>query len=126
MLELLDDTFRLDHLYGIWMTQGTEGHYMHASYLSSLGRFLPVLTARVVCRHAIENAAASYRVEASGAIRCGMCVCSFQLTDQLAGDGGFACIPGSHSASPLAPSPRPICPVDFCPAQSGTFAPPMA
>ena len=31
MLELLDDTFRLDHLYGIWMTQGTEGHYMHAS-----------------------------------------------------------------------------------------------
>ena len=104
MLELLDDTFRLDHLYGIWMTQGTEGHYMHA----------------------IENAAASYRVEASGAIRCGMCVCSFQLTDQLAGDGGFACIPGSHSASPLATSPRPICPVDFCPAQSGTFAPPMA
>jgi hypothetical protein len=67
MLELLDDGFRLDHMYGIWMTEGTEGHYMHA----------------------IENAAASYRVDASGAIRCGMCVCSFQLTDQLAGDGGF-------------------------------------
>ena len=41
MLELLDDTFRLDHLYGIWMTQGTEGHYMHAS---------PPLAWAVFCR----------------------------------------------------------------------------
>ena len=75
-------------------------------------------------RHAIENAAASYRVEASGAIRCGMCVCSFQLTDQLAGDGGFACIPGAHSASPLAPSPPTNLSGSFLPCAERNFRAP--
>ena len=29
LLELFDDGFRLDHVYGIRMNAGTEGHTMH-------------------------------------------------------------------------------------------------
>ena len=36
---------------------------------------------------------------ANGVMRCGMIVCQFQLTDVNEGDGGFACIPGSHKAN---------------------------
>lgn len=59
--------------------------------------------------HAIQNAAAYYRVQQDPAaadtygvlpwvIRCGMTVCSYLLTNQGAGAGGFACVPGSVRA----------------------------
>lgn len=96
MREVLGGGFRLDHMFGISMTKGTEGHVMHA----------------------IQNSAAYYRVQQdpaaadteSGAvlpwvIRCGMVVCSYLLTDQNPGDGGLAVVPGSvrpmqHAARP--------------------------
>jgi hypothetical protein len=95
MREVLGGGFRLDHMFGISMTKGTEGHVMHA----------------------IQNSAAYYRVqqdpaaadmEEAGAIlpwviRCGMVVCSYLLTDQNPGDGGLAIVPGSVRAPAVTP-----------------------
>ena len=34
-----------------------------------------------------------------GRMSCGLCVAAWQLTDVQPGDGGFACIPGSHKSN---------------------------
>ena len=60
--------------------KGTEGLIMHGS------------TSRVFD-------GSQYYQYANGVMRCGMIVCQFQLTDVNEGDGGFACIPGSHKAN---------------------------
>ena len=60
--------------------KGTEGLVMHGS------------TSRVFD-------GSQYYQYANGVMRCGMIVCQFQLTDVNEGDGGFACIPGSHKAN---------------------------
>ena len=39
-----------------------------------------------------------------GRIQCGLCVAAWQLTDVQSGDGGFACIPGSHKANYRPPA----------------------
>ena len=62
--------------YGILMTDGTEGHTMHGG------------------GH-IERPGAFYRYR-DGKMRCGLTVASWQLTDQMEGDGGFAVVPGSE------------------------------
>ena len=80
LLEVFDDGFRLDHMYGILMTAGTEGHTMHGG------------------GH-IERPGAFYRYR-DGKMRCGLTVASWQLTDQMEGDGGFAVVPGSECAAP--------------------------
>src|SRR5947208_12755955 len=46
-----------------------------------------------------------YRCQ-GGRIRCGLTVVSWALTDANEGDGGFACIPGSHKAN--FPMPREV------------------
>lgn len=81
--EILDDGFRLDHLYGILMTAGTEGHVLHGG------------------GHLV-NPTHYYRFR-NGQMRCGLTVVSYVLTDQGPGDGGFACVPGSHKANYAAP-----------------------
>ena len=81
--EILDDGFRLDHLYGILMTAGTEGHVLHGG------------------GHA-ANPTHYYRFR-NEQIRCGLTVVSYVLTDQGPGDGGFACVPGSHKSNYAAP-----------------------
>jgi ectoine hydroxylase-related dioxygenase (phytanoyl-CoA dioxygenase family) len=79
LLEILGDGFRLDHLYGILMTAGTEGFVLHGGGASN-------------------NVTSFYRYR-DNTIRCGLTVASWQLTDAKEGDGGFACIPGSHKAN---------------------------
>jgi len=83
LLEVLGDGFRLDHLYGIVMTRGTEGHVLHGG-------------------GANDEMPHFYRCH-GGRIRCGLTVVSWALTDVSEGDGGFACIPGSHKANFLTP-----------------------
>lgn len=79
LLEILGDGFRLDHLYGIVMSAGTEGHVLHGG------------------GHA-NDITHGYRFH-GGQIRCGLTVVSWQLSDAEEGAGGFACIPGSHKAN---------------------------
>jgi ectoine hydroxylase-related dioxygenase (phytanoyl-CoA dioxygenase family) len=85
LLEILGDGFRLDHVYGIVMTAGTEGHVLHGGSATDVTHF--------------------YRHH-NGTIRCGLTVVSWQLTDVGEGDGGFAAIPGSHKAN--FPTPRDV------------------
>lgn len=82
--EILDDGFRLDHLYGILMTAGTEGHVLHGGGHTA-------------------NPTHYYRFR-NGQMRCGLTVVSYVLTDQGPGDGGFACVPGSHKSNYAAPN----------------------
>jgi hypothetical protein len=79
LLEILGEGFRLDHLYGIVMTAGTEGFVLHGGGAS--------------------NSVTSFYRYRNETIRCGLTVVSWQLTDVDEGDGGFACIPGSHKAN---------------------------
>ncbi len=86
LLELLRDGFRLDHLYGIIMRGGTEGHTLHgAGTTDDLTHF-----------YQFHN----------GRMRCGLTVVAWALTDCGPGDGGFACIPGSHKSN--YPAPRDV------------------
>jgi hypothetical protein len=84
LLEILGDGFRLDHVYGIVMTAGSEGHVLHGGGHGN-------------------DITHGYRFH-NGQIRCGLTVVSWQLTDANEGDGGFAGIPGSHKAN-FAPPP---------------------
>jgi ectoine hydroxylase-related dioxygenase (phytanoyl-CoA dioxygenase family) len=78
LLELLRDAFRIDHVYGIVTDQGAEGHVLHG------GGTTDDLTHFYEFHH--------------GKMRCGLTVVGWNLTDVNPGDGGFACIPGSHKA----------------------------
>lgn len=50
----------------------------------------------------------SYYRYANDEMRSGMVVCSFQLEDMPAGDGGFGVVPGSHKVSRHWPSSDPV------------------
>jgi ectoine hydroxylase-related dioxygenase (phytanoyl-CoA dioxygenase family) len=82
--ELLREGWRLDHLYGIVMTRGTEGHVLHGGGDS-------------------DDPTGFYRFQ-NGRLRCGLTVVSWQLSDVPEGAGGFCCIPGSHKANLPTPS----------------------
>ena len=79
MNELLGPGFRLDHLYGIMMTKGAEGFVLHG------GGNTGDLT------HSYQHH--------NGLMRCGLTVVTWVLSDHGPGDGGFACIPGSHKSN---------------------------
>ena len=75
---------RLDHAYGIAMRPGTSGLGLHGP--------------------AEPFDSSQYYVHRMGVIRNGLVSLSWSLSDGVAGDGGFGCIPGSHRASsPLPP-----------------------
>lgn len=77
--EILGSGYRLDHGPGlIRMVKDTEGHKLHGGMT-----FDP-------CQ---------YHNFINGRIHCGLCVAAWQLTDVSPGDGGFACIPGSHKSN---------------------------
>ncbi len=83
LVEILRHDFRLDHVYGIVMEAGAEGHTLHGGGTA-------------------DDLAHFYQFH-NGQMRCGLTVAAWNLTDVNPGDGGFACIPGSHKANYVAP-----------------------
>ncbi|MDA0710513.1 MAG: phytanoyl-CoA dioxygenase family protein [bacterium] len=83
LAELLREDYRLDHLYGIVMEKGAEGHTLHGGGTA-------------------DDLTHFYQFH-NGRMRCGLTVVSFVLTDCNPGDGGFACIPGSHKSNYKTP-----------------------
>ncbi len=85
LLELLGDGFRLDHIYGIVMSKGTEGLALHGggARRDNLINFYEFLHGRMMSA---------------------LTVVSWALTDCGPEDGGFICIPASHKSNyPLPP-----------------------
>ena len=83
LLDLLRDGLRLDHLYGIVTVDGAEGHVLHGGGTA-------------------DDFTHFYQFH-NGRMRCGLTVVSWALTDVGTGDGGFACIPGSHKSNYVTP-----------------------
>ena len=77
---ILGDGFRIDHLYGIHMREGTGGLDLH-------GGATPVYTAPEMY---------DFR---QGKIYCGLSVVSWSLADTGPEHGGFLCAPGSHKSN---------------------------
>lgn len=78
LVELLGPRFRLDHDYGIFMTTGAKRGALHGG-LSDLFHHY-------------------YRYQ-DGVMQCGLSVVTFVLSDAGPGDGGFACVRGSHKSN---------------------------
>ena len=84
--EILGPGWRLDqHPFVIVTDQGAEGAVMHG-------------TTRVDISNGF------FHDYSEGHMRAGMIVVEYVLTDQRTGDGGFACIPGSHKANVRCPA----------------------
>ncbi|CAN5705742.1 hypothetical protein BH10CHL1_BH10CHL1_16960 [soil metagenome] len=79
LLELLGPKLRVDHDYCIFMTKGGRAGGLHGGE----GDREP--------DHWYK-----YR---DGVMRNGLMVCTFFLTHANTGDGGFACVPGSHKSN---------------------------
>ncbi|MGH2355875.1 MAG: phytanoyl-CoA dioxygenase family protein [Chloroflexota bacterium] len=84
--ELLDPGVRLDHCYGIYMRQGSSGLSLHGG--------------------GTPYDRPEYYHFRNGQMYNGLTVVTWALVDVPPGQGGFACIPGSHKAN--YPCPRPI------------------
>lgn len=78
LTELIDSKFRLDHDYCIFMEPGAPGGSLHGGEGHEGDHWY------------------KYR---DGQIRNGLCVITFFLSDAAVGDGGFACIPGTHKSN---------------------------
>ncbi|MCB0120691.1 MAG: phytanoyl-CoA dioxygenase family protein [Caldilineaceae bacterium] len=81
MLELLGPKFRIDHDYCIFMTKGGRAGGLHGGE-----------------GHSDGEADHWYRYR-DGVMRNGLTVVTFFLTHADQGDGGFACVPGSHKSN---------------------------
>ncbi len=81
LLELLGPKFRIDHDYCIFMTKGGRAGGLHGGEGHSGG-----------------EADHWYRYR-DGVMRNGLTVVTFFLTHANQGDGGFACVPGSHKSN---------------------------
>jgi hypothetical protein len=84
LLELIDSKFRLDHDYCIFMSQGDQGGNLHGGEGHEGDHWY------------------KYR---DGRMRNGLCVVTFFLTPAAEGDGGFACVPGTHKSNFLSGLP---------------------
>ncbi len=82
LVELLQDGYRLDHAYSIFMRSGWRDDVAHSLH----GGATPF------------DPSQSYRFEA-GRMFNGLTVVSFTLSDVPEGAGGFCVIPGSHKAN---------------------------
>ena len=87
LLELMGPHVRLDHDYAIFMEQGTSRSRLHGG-------------PDVVGDHWYK-----YR---DGVIRNGLSVMTYALADVNEGNGGFACIPGSHKTNFLRSVPKEV------------------
>jgi ectoine hydroxylase-related dioxygenase (phytanoyl-CoA dioxygenase family) len=81
--EWLDPAFRLDHYYGIYMRQGTEGLKLHGG--------------------GTPYDRPEYFHFRHGQMFNGLTVVSWALVDIPREQGGFTCIPGSHKANYRCP-----------------------
>jgi hypothetical protein len=81
---VIGSRFRLDHDYAISMTQGASRGALHGGEGGMDDWWY-------ACRN--------------GVIRNGLCALIYCLTPAGAGDGGFACIPGSHKSQYLSALP---------------------
>ena len=81
LLELVGPYFRVDHDYCIFMRKGDQRGGLH-------GGSHPV--------HAVGDHWYRYH---DGVMRNGLTVFVFNLTEVGQGDGGFACVPGSHKSN---------------------------
>ena len=81
LLELLGPYFRLDHDYCIFMGKGDARGGLHGG------------------SHPNHTAGDHWYRYHDGVMRNGLTVFTFMLTDADAGDGGFACVPGSHKSN---------------------------
>ena len=79
LLELLGPKFRIDHDYCIFMTKGGRAGGLHGG-------------------EGDREADHWYKYR-DGVMRNGLTVVTFFLTQANVGDGGFACIPGSHKSN---------------------------
>jgi len=84
--ELVGPHVRLDHAYGIVMARGTGGLGLHGGGTP----FDP----------------AQWYLWRDGAMSNGLVAVQWALVDHRPGDGGFACIPGSHKAHLPLPAGR--------------------
>jgi ectoine hydroxylase-related dioxygenase (phytanoyl-CoA dioxygenase family) len=91
--ELLGPWFRLDHDYSIFMKDGAPGGGLHGGEDGG--------------QPGGSEGDHWYKYR-DGVMRNGLSVFTFFLTPAAAGDGGFACIPGSHKSNFLASIPREV------------------
>ena len=87
LIALMGPTVRLDHDYAIFMSEGDQRGRLHGG-------------PDVVGDHWYK-----YR---DGVMRNGLSVVTYFLADTNAGDGGFACIPGSHKTNFLNSIPAEV------------------
>lgn len=87
LLTLIDSKFRLDHDYCIFMSRGNAGGNLHGGEGHEGDHWY------------------KYR---DGQMLNGLSVVTFFLTPARAGDGGFACIPGTHKSHFLDGIPREV------------------
>jgi ectoine hydroxylase-related dioxygenase (phytanoyl-CoA dioxygenase family) len=87
LLTLIGSDFRLDHDYCIFMEPGAPGANLHGGEGHEGDHWY------------------KYR---DGKMRNGLCVVTFFLTPAKRGDGGFACIPGTHKSNFIEAIPRDV------------------
>lgn len=87
LIELIDSKFRLDHDYCIFMFEGDAGGNLHGGEGHEGDHWY------------------KYR---DGVMRNGLCVVTFFLSPARQGDGGFACIPGTHKSNFLSALPSDV------------------
>ncbi len=78
LVEFLGPRFRLDHDYGIFMITGAKRGALHGGLPNLFHHY--------------------YRYQ-DGVMQCGLSVVTYVLSDAKAGDGGFACVRGSHKTN---------------------------
>jgi ectoine hydroxylase-related dioxygenase (phytanoyl-CoA dioxygenase family) len=86
--ELCGPHVRLDHAYGLVMAPGTSGLSLHGG--------------------AVPFDPAQYYVAGPDGIHCGLVAVQWALVDHRPGEGGFACVPGTHKAAFAAPWGQPL------------------
>lgn len=91
MIELLGPKFRADHDYCIFMKKGAHGGRLHGG---------PAMQSNAPGDH-------WYKYHA-GVMRNGLTVFTYNLAPARKGDGGFACIPGTHKSNFAADIPAEV------------------
>ena len=94
LVELMGPKFRIDHDYSMFMRRGTSRSKLHGGPSPQ-------------CYEGDHW----YRFYPDGKIRNGLTVFTYNLTDCGPGDGGFACIPGSHKTNLRSGIPEDV--IDF-------------